>query len=111
MTPPSDFVQVQLSAAGVAFAGTGGQVRIANGHFAYLFSATKPVRVLTSEWSRTLSRKTFNGAPILMIAPTPVPAQPTPSPAPLSHTNFPSISHRDGDAAPIEQVEPKAEVK
>jgi hypothetical protein len=63
----SDFVQVQLSAAGVKFAGAGGMVRIATAHFFYAFTATTPVRVLTSEWRRVLSLKTYQGAAILQV--------------------------------------------
>lgn len=65
----SDFVEIQLSPAGVTFAGKGGVVQIANGHFSYKITATKPVRVLTSEWSRTLSRESFNGQPIFELTP------------------------------------------
>jgi hypothetical protein len=65
---PSDFVQVQLSAAGVAMAGTGAQVRIANGHFSYVFTAGQSTRVLNSEWRRTLSLKMSQGKPIFQIA-------------------------------------------
>lgn len=66
-TAASDFVEVQLSAAGVAYAGAGGAVRIANAHFSYVFTAATPVRVLTSEWRRVLSLKTYQGAAILQI--------------------------------------------
>lgn len=77
MSTQSDFVQVELSAAGVEFAGKGGIVRITAAHFDYTFSAGKPsVRVLTSEWSRSLSKRAWQGNPILQIA-QPVPATPS----------------------------------
>lgn len=63
----SDFVNVQLSAAGVAFAGAVKQVRISNGHFSYTFTAGTAVRVLTSEWSRVLSRERYQGQPIFEL--------------------------------------------
>lgn len=70
----SDFVNVELSAAGVAFAGKGGVVRITAAHFDYTFAAGKTVRVLTSEWSRSLSKRLVNGKSILQIAvPAPQP--------------------------------------
>jgi hypothetical protein len=74
---PSDFVQVQLSAAGIAFA-AGGPVRVSNAHFSYEFSPGVPVRVLTSEWSRMLANETVGGKSILEIAAGPAapPAEP-----------------------------------
>lgn len=66
-TATSDFVEVQLSAAGEKLAGAGGTVRIATAHFSYAFMATTPVRVLSSEWRRALSLKTYQGAAILEI--------------------------------------------
>ena len=116
MTPanaPSDFIQVQLTAAGIAFAGKSGTVRIANGHFAYVFAAA-PVRVLISEWSRTLSGKKINGAAILEAVPAaPVKAGPAPT-----RTISPGSSHTDAPeqtaakpAAAASAAEPQAEVK
>lgn len=62
---PSDFVEVQLTAAGAAVA----PVSIANGHFHYDFAVGKPVRVLTSEWRILLSRVRSGGIVLLEIAP------------------------------------------
>lgn len=70
----SDFLSVELSAAGVAFAGEGGVVRISAAHFSYSFAAGKPVRVLTSEWSRTLVKEMHDGQPLLKVAETPSPS-------------------------------------
>lgn len=67
MATDSDFVEVQLSAAGVKFAGTGGTVRISTAHLSYAFTATTPVRVLSSEWRRVLSLKNYASAAILEI--------------------------------------------
>jgi hypothetical protein len=107
---PSDFVQVQLSAAGLAFAGAGGQVRIANGHFCYIFTPGKPVRVLASEWRRVLSIKLFNGQPIFEIAPA-ILSTPTAPAAPVkagsqraARVISPAISHTDAPAQPVFQA-------
>jgi hypothetical protein len=99
-----DFVQVQLTAAGVAFAGAGGYVRIANGHFAYTFTAVQPVRVLSSEWARMLSRQCAGGAPILQLAVAAAKAASTGKrviKVPASHTDAPQ--------SPV--VQPTSEVK
>lgn len=66
----SDFVNVRLSAAGRAFAGENGTVRIANAHMTYKFSGNKPQRVLTSEWSKILSAESYQGSPMFEIVPT-----------------------------------------
>jgi hypothetical protein len=66
---PSDFIDVQLSAAGAAFAGDGATLRIGNGRFNYTFVSGTPVRVLTSEWRLALSHRRHDGAPILEPAP------------------------------------------
>jgi hypothetical protein len=63
----SDFVEVQLSTTGVKFAGAGATMKIATAHFSYTFTATTPTRVLTSEWRRVLSLKTYRGAAILEV--------------------------------------------
>lgn len=86
-----DFVQVQLSASGIAFAGEGAQVRIVNGHYNYLFTPGSPVKVLTSEWSRSLSLKNFNGQPILEVAAASA-ADPA---APTVTEIIPGASHTD----------------
>jgi len=64
----SDFVEIDLSPAGVTFAGKGGVVKISNGHFSYAVASGKTVRVLTSEWSRVLSKETYAGQPIFQVA-------------------------------------------
>ena len=94
MTAVSDFVQVQLSATGIAFAGKGATLRVGNGHFDYTFMPGAPVRVLTSEWRKTLSLKAYAGQPILEVAPTAAaaPAKPV---AAASHTISPAVSHTD----------------
>jgi hypothetical protein len=79
----SDFVQVQLTAAGVAFAGAAGVVRVGNGHFDYTFKAGTPVRMLSSEWRKHFSKQRSSGQPIFEIAggsaaaTTAAPAQPS----------------------------------
>ncbi len=67
MKTASDFVEVRLSAVGVSFAGASGSVRVANGHFAYTFTAATPVRVLTSEWRKLLSLKQYKGQPVFEV--------------------------------------------
>jgi hypothetical protein len=62
----SDFLNVRLSQDAIEAGLT--SVRVANAHFHYEFAADKPTRVLTSEWSRVLSKETFDGKPIFEIA-------------------------------------------
>jgi len=62
-----DFVDVQLSPAGAAVAGAGGQIRIGAQHFDYTFTADKSTSVLTSEWSRHLSSEMVQGEKILQL--------------------------------------------
>lgn len=78
---PSDFVQVQLSAAGIAFA-AGGAVRISTAHFSYEFKPGTQVRVLTSEWSGALSRERISGETIFELVPAPADATPSTAAAP-----------------------------
>jgi hypothetical protein len=68
-TAKSDFVQVVLTAAGVAKAGTGGVLKIANGHFNYAWQPGTSVRVLTSEWRKCFSKMLYQGQPIFQLAP------------------------------------------
>jgi len=100
MTAASDFVQVQLSAAGIAFAGAGATVRIVNGHFSYVFTPGKPVRVLSSEWRRALSLKTVNGKAILELAPAPA-AAPKVIAVPATHTDAPETVSADTNAQEV----------
>ena len=65
---PSDFVNVQLSADGLAYA-NGKQLRIGTGRLDYTFKGSSPVRVLTSEWAKVLSKQTIKGAAIFALAP------------------------------------------
>jgi hypothetical protein len=76
-TVQSDFVDVQLSAAGVAMVGADGALQIANAHLSYKFTPGTVTRVLTSEWSKVLSRETFGGDPIFEPAPAAAAAQTT----------------------------------
>jgi hypothetical protein len=96
-----DFLDVQLTTAGIALAAPGSTVRIANGHFSYVFTGGKPVRVLSSEWRRVLSLKTFEGAPILAVVPTV--ATPSAAATPKTATArviSPAASHTDAPAQP-----------
>jgi hypothetical protein len=115
MTTPAtpDFVELQLTAAGVAFAGEGGIVRMNNGHYSYTFTASQPVRVLSSEWRRGFPVKTFDGQPILQIAkPSPAPVSASSSsaaPAAKAKTRSsrfisPAASHTDAPAQPVSQA-------
>jgi len=76
-TVQSDFVDVQLSAAGVAMVGADGALQITNAHLSYKFTPGTVTRVLTSEWSKVLSRETFGGDPIFEPAPAAAAAQTT----------------------------------
>jgi hypothetical protein len=68
-TAQSDFVDVQLSAAGVQVAGASGTITVTTQHFSYAFTAAGGTRVLTSEWAKTLSKETVNGQKILELTP------------------------------------------
>jgi hypothetical protein len=65
----SDFVDVQLSAAGLAMVGVDGALQIANAHLSYKFTPGKSTRVLTSEWAKLLSKETIQGQNVLELAP------------------------------------------
>ncbi len=73
----TDFVELQLSEAGLAMAGKGGVLQIATARLVYKFTAGSTTRVLTSEWSRVLSREMYQGQPIFEVAPAAAPAQET----------------------------------
>jgi hypothetical protein len=75
-TAQSDFVDVQLSAAGVLVAGASGSITVITPHFSYAFTAAGGTRVLTSEWAKTLSKETVNGQKILELTPAVVVAVP-----------------------------------
>jgi hypothetical protein len=107
----SDFVQAQLSAAGITFASKGASVRISNGHFSYLFTPGNPVKVLSSEWRRSLSIQAHEGQPILEVAPPP--SLPSAAPAAIkavtaatrsSRFFSPAASHTDAPAQPVSQA-------
>jgi hypothetical protein len=68
-TAQSDFVNVQLSAAGAQIAGADKPIRITTPHFSYVFTASGSTRVLASEWARLLSKEKIDGALILQLAP------------------------------------------
>jgi hypothetical protein len=64
---PGDFLNVRLSSEAV-LAGLK-SVRVSNAHFHYEFTAETTTRVLTSEWSRVLSKEAHVfGMPILEVA-------------------------------------------
>ena len=67
-TNNSDFIDIELSAAGMAMAGAGGTVRIASRHLSYTFKAGAAIAVLTSEWTRFFSKQTYQGAAIFQLA-------------------------------------------
>ena len=70
----SDFYDVQLTPEAEEI--TGGQARHLGEHLDYTFTSGETTRVLTSEWKRILSKLNVDGVPMLMIAPTVVPAPP-----------------------------------
>ena len=89
----SDFVNVQLSAAGVAAAK--GQLRITAAHLTYVFTPGVPVRVLTSEWNKVLSRERLKGKLIFELAPRAAVAAAAPAvPAPVSVKPAPAVPAR-----------------
>jgi hypothetical protein len=108
---PSDFVQVQLSPAGIALSEST-SVRISNAHFNYCFTPGQPVKVLSSEWRRTLSLKTYQGSQILVLAPVADPAAPQkPTPAPGRFIS-PAASHTDApQPTAVKAAESQVEVK
>jgi len=64
---PGDFLNVRISSEAAA-AGIN-SFRVSNAHFHYEFTAETTTRVLTSEWSRVLSKEAHvYGMPILEIA-------------------------------------------
>lgn len=64
----SDFIDIQLSAAGIAFAGKNGTLQISTGRFSYAFKPGESQRVLVSEWSRTIAQEMFEGKTLFEIA-------------------------------------------
>jgi hypothetical protein len=98
----SDFVDLQLSSAGIAFCGQGASLRIANGHYDYTFTPGTPVRVLSSEWRRGFPVKTCNGQPILEVIPEAPAARPPVKAASLRAARVisPAASHTDAPAQP-----------
>jgi hypothetical protein len=73
--PPSDFVDVQLTAAGEKFAGEAGVLRFSNGRFSYTFTKGHPTRVVKAyEWSSVLSAMNYQGEPVFAIVPAAAPA-------------------------------------
>jgi len=106
-----DFVQVQLSAAGIAFAGSG-TVRISNGHFNYAFTPGNSVRVLSSEWRRVLSLKNYQGSPILALTPIPAPTASSKPTSAAGRVISPAASHTDAPQPTVEKAaETQVEVK
>jgi hypothetical protein len=95
-----DFVQVQLTAAGIAFAGAGQTLRVCNGHFDYTFTPGNPVKVLISEWSRVLSAQLSNGQPVFELVSTGAQAA---QQSGASVTISPEASHSDAPAQPAPQ--------
>lgn len=73
-TNNSDFVDVQLSADGIAaVGGAKGSLGIRRMHMNYTFTPGTPVRVLTSEWAKTLSMAQIKGKSIFELAPATIP--------------------------------------
>ena len=81
-----DYVQVQLTAAGVEMAGTGKYVRVLFANSDLTFDIGKPLRVTRFEWS-SLRARLFKGQPIFEVVPSGAPAAaaaPAPSPSPAA---------------------------
>jgi hypothetical protein len=76
-TAKSDFLDIELSPAGLLMAGASGAIRITNRHFNYQLKAGATARVLTSEWAKVLSKQLYQGQPIFKLAsPTTMTADP-----------------------------------
>jgi hypothetical protein len=90
-----DFITIQLSAAGVEFAGAGGVVAIRNSRREFEFHAGQPQKVLRAyEWSHILSPMMVGADPMFDVAPAVgsvalpielVPASSTTAPESLAH--------------------------
>src|SRR5208282_1066067 len=66
----TDFVEVQLSAAGVKMAGASGTVGVHNGRRDFVFKAGVPQKVLAAyEWSHVLAPTLYQGQPVFELAP------------------------------------------
>ena len=77
-----DFINVKLSAAGVKYAGRGGQVAVHNSRREFTFKAGEAQRVLLAyEWSAVLGpMRTPAGEPMFEIVPeAATPASATPA--------------------------------
>jgi hypothetical protein len=90
-TTQSDFVQIQLTAAGAQFAAKG--LQIANGRFTYKFTPGVPVKVLTSEWAKALSRKRIQGKLLFEEVPKPE-AAPAVAAAPIAASAEPTADQK-----------------
>jgi hypothetical protein len=76
-----DFVQVQLSAAGVKMAGAGGTVQIVIGRGNFSFKAGESQRVTNAyDWLVLLKDRRWNGQPIFEVAPAVASAPTAPAP-------------------------------
>ena len=64
----SDFIDIELSEAGLALVGADGAVRVTALNFSYQLRPGEKARVLTSEWSRALSLETHQGRAIFQQA-------------------------------------------
>ena len=65
-----DFVNVRLSAAGKAFAGPSGKVRIATAHMHYIFVGDTPQRVVyRGDWTKTLSSTKWESKCLFELVP------------------------------------------
>ena len=69
-TNNSDFVDIQLTAAGVKMAGAGATLRIAARHISYTFKVGSTTQVLTSEWTKFFSKQLYQGAAVVALATT-----------------------------------------
>jgi hypothetical protein len=66
----SDFVNVQLTAAGVQAAGVNGVIQINAHRLSYKFTPGSTTRVLSSEWTKVLSKQMLQGKAIFELAST-----------------------------------------
>jgi hypothetical protein len=101
-----DFVQVQLSAAGVKMAGAGGVVHVTHTRPDLVFKAgAAPQRVTRAfDWNAVLSQLRYQGQPIFEVAP----ASPAPAAKPVAAPPTLQQQFEREHPAPVHSAAPAA---
>lgn len=93
-----DFVQVQLTAAGLKLAGNG-PLKVQNGTRQLVFTAGQTTKTeLSYEWRAWLQNVTHNGSPLFEIAPA-TSGTTTAAPAPAVAATAPAASATNASSA------------